>query len=169
MIQVESINQTSPTEARRLFFNCCGCDTWARAMAQGRPYASPTALFKAADVVFEMLSREDWLEAFSHHPKIGDIESLRRKFRDTAHLAGAEQAGVNNANEQTIAALTAGNSAYEEKFGFIFIVSASGKTAEEMLALLRQRLANSFEDELKIASAEQKKITKFRMEKIAPS
>ena len=112
------------------------------------------------------LDRGDWLEAFAAHPRIGDVESLRKKFTATADLCGAEQAGVKDAEKATIQALAEGNRQYEERFGHIFIVCATGKTAPEMLALLRSRLENDPDAELRIAAAEQAKITRLRLEKL---
>lgn len=111
-------------------------------------------------------SQSDWKEAFTHHPKIGDIDSLREKVASTATWASGEQSGVNKASEETILALAAGNKLYEEKFGFIFIVCATGKSAEEMLAHLQQRLQHEPDEEIIIAADEQNKITKLRIEKL---
>lgn len=165
-LRVESINGASNTEAFRLLFHCCGSDRWVRAMVAARPFASSEELLRRAETEWQTLTRVDWLEAFSNHPKIGDLESLRRKFKDTAHLASGEQSGVRGAGEATLQALAEANREYEAKYGFIFIVCATGKTAEEMLAILRNRLGNSVEDELRIAAAEQKKITHLRLAKI---
>ena len=111
-------------------------------------------------------SEKDWKEAFSHHPKIGDLESLKKKFSSTAGWASDEQSGVNTASQQIIEALADGNKKYEEKFGYIFIVCAAGKSAEEMLAIFKSRLQNSPEVEIEIAADEQNKITKLRIEKL---
>ncbi len=116
-------------------------------------------------------SRDDWKEAFTHHPRIGDVESLKKKFTSTGDpvtkgWASAEQSGVNTASEQTIRALAKANEEYEKKFGYIFIVCATGKSAEEMLGMLESRLLNSLDDEIEIAADEQNKITKLRLEKL---
>ena len=113
------------------------------------------------------MERQDILEAFSHHPKIGsNLQSLREKFPQTHQWSGQEQAAVNQAAEATLHALADGNRLYEERFGYIFIVCATGKTAEEMLALLQARIHNAPEVELPIAAAEQGKITVIRLNKI---
>ena len=111
-------------------------------------------------------SEEDWKEAFAHHPKIGDIDSLKKKFASTANWASGEQSGVDTASQQTIEALAKGNKEYEKKFGYIFIVCATGKSADEMLGLLTTRLLNDPKDEIEIAADEQNKITKLRLEKL---
>jgi 2-oxo-4-hydroxy-4-carboxy-5-ureidoimidazoline decarboxylase len=119
-----------------------------------------------AESAWWQMSPEDWLEAFSHHPKIGDLESLQKRFAATADLAGREQSGAMAASPETLAALAEGNRAYEERFGYIFIVFATGRSADEMLALLRQRLPNDPEAEVKVAAAEQVKIMKLRLDRM---
>jgi 2-oxo-4-hydroxy-4-carboxy-5-ureidoimidazoline decarboxylase len=111
-------------------------------------------------------SEADWLQAFTHHPKIGDVDSLKKKFASTAKWAGNEQGAVNSASEETLKALAKGNDDYEKKFGFIFIVCATGKSADEMLQLLQERLPNDKAGEIKIAMEEQNKITQLRLQKL---
>jgi 2-oxo-4-hydroxy-4-carboxy-5-ureidoimidazoline decarboxylase len=135
-------------------------------MAARRPFAGAAGLFAAAREVWQGLAREDWLEAFAAHPRIGDLEALRGKFAATAAWSAGEQAGVAGAAEATLRALAEANRAYEARFGHIFIVCASGKSAEEMLALLERRLNNSAEEELRTAAGEQEKITRLRLEKL---
>jgi 2-oxo-4-hydroxy-4-carboxy-5-ureidoimidazoline decarboxylase len=132
-------------------------------MLARRPFGSQAALLSAARDEWFSLAREDWLEAFSHHPKIGDREALRERFAGTRHLSEREQSGVNGASDSVLEALAAGNHAYEKKFGHIFIVCATGKSATEMLGLLRSRLGNDPDVELRIAAAEQAKITEIRL------
>lgn len=112
------------------------------------------------------LDRLDWLEALAAHPRIGDLHSLREKFASTADWASGEQAGVAGAGDDLIRALADGNRDYEAKFGYIFIVCATGKTAAEMLAILRERLLNGPGAELRIAAAEQAEIMRLRLEKL---
>jgi 2-oxo-4-hydroxy-4-carboxy-5-ureidoimidazoline decarboxylase len=109
------------------------------------------------------MRREDWLEAFAGHPRIGDLESLRSRFGSTAHLAAGEQAGARAASDKVLRALAQGNEEYESRFGHIFIVCATGKSADEMLAILQQRLGNAPAVELEIAAGEQRKITRLRL------
>jgi len=123
-------------------------------------------LLEDAEEEWNKCSEDDWKEAFSHHPKIGDVESLAKKFASTSELAAGEQSAVNVASKETIEALAEGNRLYEEKFGYIFIVCATGRSAEEMLMLLRSRLKNNPEEEILIAADEQNKITKLRIEKL---
>lgn len=161
--QINTLDETAATEA---FRRCCGSQRWVDAMLSRRPFQNAEELFAAAETIWWDLSEEDWLEAFTHHPKIGDINSLREKFGNTKAWAEQEQGSVRQAGEAVLQALAEGNRAYEERFGFIFIVCATGKSAEEMLGLLQQRLPNSRESELRIAAAEQLKITRLRLEKL---
>jgi len=131
------------------------------------PVAAAETLLHQASAIWNTLSETDWCEAFSHHPKIGgDVVALRQKFASTSAWAEGEQASVKQASQAKLEALAAGNTEYEQKFGYIFIVCATGKTAEEMLALLQARLPNRPVDEIKIAMGEQDKITRIRLEKL---
>ena len=107
-----------------------------------------------------------WREAFTHHPRIGDVAVLRERFASTAVWARGEQAGVAAADERTLAALAEGNRAYEARFGYVFIVCATGLKADQMLAMLNARLSNDAETEMRIAAEEQMKITRLRLEKL---
>ena len=122
-------------------------------------------LFEDAEEKWYECNEEDWKEAFRHHPRIGDMETLRKKFQSD-QFAGEEQSAVVGASERTLALLAEANEQYEKKFGYIFIVFATGKSADEMLQILNTRLQNTPEKEIKIAMDEQNKITKLRLEKI---
>lgn len=156
---------------RQELLNCCGSKSWAKMMMTFFPADDLAELLEDAEEVWFELSEDDWKEAFSHHPKIGDRESLENKFASTAHpktigWASDEQIGVSSASPELIDALSEANKQYEEKFGYIFIVCATGKSAEEMLGMLQLRLRNSPAEEIKIAADEQNKITKLRIEKL---
>jgi 2-oxo-4-hydroxy-4-carboxy-5-ureidoimidazoline decarboxylase len=166
MAGLESLNSASPAAATAALFRCCGCAGWASAVAAARPFADATALLTACEREWARASREDILEAFTHHPRIGDRESLRARFPSTHTWAADEQSTAAAAAESVLDELAEGNRAYEERFGHIFIVCASGKTAEEMLALLRARLGNDREAELRLAAAEQMEITRLRVERL---
>lgn len=131
-----------------------------------RPLTNRENLLSVADEVWQNLTVSDWKEAFTHHPKIGDVDSLRMKFAKTSTWAEGEQSGVKSANDDVLAKLAEGNRLYEEKFGYIFIVCATGKSAGEMLQVLQLRLGNKPETEIHIAAAEQAKITRLRLEKL---
>jgi 2-oxo-4-hydroxy-4-carboxy-5-ureidoimidazoline decarboxylase len=166
MAGLDWLNRASNEEAASALHRCCGSRRWAVAVAGGRPFASEEALHLAAEREWEKATREDILEAFSHHPRIGDRDSLRARFPATQAWSAAEQAGAASADETVIDELARGNREYEERFGHIFIVCASGRTAGEMLALLRARLPNGPENELKIAAGEQMKITRLRLDRL---
>ena len=156
-------------EALSTLLRCCGAARWAQGMLAARPFPDRKTVLAASEGTFANLTASDWLEAFRHHSKIGDIDSLRQKFAATADWASNEQAGARDAAEAVLHDLAAGNAAYEARFGFIFIICATGKSAAEMLAALRERLPNDAATELQIASGEQQNITRLRLEKLFPS
>jgi 2-oxo-4-hydroxy-4-carboxy-5-ureidoimidazoline decarboxylase len=145
---------------------CCGSPAWVNKMLPFFPADDLVELLEDAEEQWFKCSEEDWKHAFAQHPKIGDVESLKRKFASTAQWASGEQSGVNTASQKTIEALAERNKKYEDKFGYIFIVCAKGKSAEEMLEILESRLANDPKEEIEIAADEQNKITKLRLEKL---
>ncbi len=165
-MNLKLINELSVTDATDVFLKCCGCGRWARDMARARPFSSDEELSKRADHFFHEMTRLDWLEAFKAHPKIGDLKSLKEKYNATKNWAQNEQSGVEGISEDVAQNLASGNEAYLQKFGYIFIVCATGKTADEMLSMLNARLENNSETELPIAAEEQKKITHLRLEKL---
>lgn len=146
---------------------CCGSTAWVANMLAIFPVANAETIMAEAITQWNKLTEADWREAFTHHPKIGgDVEALRAKFASTSTWAEGEQASVKQASQATLEALATGNEDYERKFGYIFIVCATGKTADEMLALLQARLPNKPEAEILIAAGEQDKITRIRLEKL---
>jgi len=152
MTPLDHLNAQPEPEARKALERCCGATRWIGPMVTRRPFLNEVA--------------EDILEAFRHHPRIGNLEGLRKKFTTTATWASGEQAGVRQAPEAVLERLAEGNRLYEEKFGHIFIVCATGRSADEMLAILEGRLPNDPEQELRIAAEEQAKITRIRLEKL---
>jgi 2-oxo-4-hydroxy-4-carboxy-5-ureidoimidazoline decarboxylase len=141
---------------------CCGSRRWVEAMVRARPFASDAALFAAAERNWWALERDDWLEAFAQHPRIGE--------RDGADAwAAAEQAGVAEADGQVRRALHEENHAYERRFGHVFLVCATGRDAAGLLAELERRMDNDPETELRTAATEQSKITRLRLEKLVTS
>ncbi len=169
MDALSRLNEGSAADSRAELLRCCGSSRWAEAMTARRPFHDPEALLASADALWWGLGESDWREAFGHHPKIGDAAALRARFASTRQWAAGEQAGVQSATEETLVALAQGNRAYEDRFGFIFIVCATGKTAEEMLARLRARLPNDPKDEVRVAAGEQARITRIRLEKLLAS
>ncbi|MCX4029520.1 2-oxo-4-hydroxy-4-carboxy-5-ureidoimidazoline decarboxylase [Endozoicomonas sp. SM1973] len=164
--KIAAINQLAETDALRLFSQCCTSTIWVTKMVASRPFANHNQLFQQAEYHWQNLTEADYLEAFSGHPQIGDIHSLRAKYAHTQSFANHEQASIHEAAEYTLQALAANNQAYEQKFGFIFLVCATGKSAEQMLQLLQQRLLNDRQTELNNAATEQQKITRLRLEKL---
>jgi 2-oxo-4-hydroxy-4-carboxy-5-ureidoimidazoline decarboxylase len=137
------LNALAEDAARAALTRCCAAKHWVEAMLARRPFVSTEALLAAGDEESLTLARSDVLDAFSHHPEIGsDLEELRKRVRGTASLSESEQSRVAEADEATLMALREGNREYRERFGYLFIVCASGKSAGEMLALLRARLGN---------------------------
>ena len=163
---VAKLNALAIDDARQAFERCCGCRAWVERMVARRPFVNLNHLLGIAYGFWMALGPDEWREAFAHHPRIGDLESLRARFAATADLASREQAAVAGASEGTLQALADGNRAYQERFGYIFIVFASGRGADEMLTLLRQRLGNDPAAELKNAGKEQWKIMRLRLDKM---
>jgi 2-oxo-4-hydroxy-4-carboxy-5-ureidoimidazoline decarboxylase len=161
---LKGLNALPKAQALGEFLRCCGSMAWAQAMAKSLPFPDQAQLFKAADRIWTSLSPNDWLEAFRCHPKIGDKETLRKNF--TQAWALGEQSGVSTAPNEVLNQLADGNQKYETKFGFIFIMCATGKSAQEMLSSLKSRLGNGPQHELAFAAAQQAKITRLRLEKL---
>lgn len=162
------LNALAPAQAAEALERCCGSRRWVSAMLALRPFDSSEALYNAADQVWQGLSRADYLEAFAHHPAIGaDVETLRDRFASTAGWSSQEQAGVQAADENTLLALRDGNVRYRNRFGYVFLVCATGKSAAEMLDLLQARIENSAAQELAVAAAEHEKITRIRLAKLS--
>jgi 2-oxo-4-hydroxy-4-carboxy-5-ureidoimidazoline decarboxylase len=157
------IDAASPDEARGLLRMCCGAERWVESMMARRPFGSSVAALTAARDEWFALPPESWLEAFSHHPRIGDRDAMRARFGATRSLSAREQAGVSQTSEVVLNELLEANRSYEERFGFIFIVCASGKSAEEMLALMRARMNNDRPVELRIAAEEHANICELRL------
>ncbi|MDA8021177.1 MAG: 2-oxo-4-hydroxy-4-carboxy-5-ureidoimidazoline decarboxylase [Thermoanaerobaculia bacterium] len=166
-MSLRELNDLGAGELTDRLAACCGSRRWTREVAARRPFSGESELFDAAELAADAMERQDWLEAFSHHPRIGDVDSLRRRFGATSGgWSAGEQAGMTDASDAMIERLAAANRRYEERFGYLFIVCATGKSAGEMLALLEERLGNHAESELAIAAGEQRKITRLRLEKL---
>lgn len=163
------INGLTHAEAVKVLSRCCGSARWSEAMSQLRPFMSSAHLFGEAESIWWKLSEADWREAFNHHPMIGeDRDELVKKFGDTASWAAGEQAGMNEADSDLLSQLAAENRVYRERFGYIFIICASGKSASEMLSAIQKRLTVDPSWEIFTAAGEQSKITKLRLEKLTP-
>lgn len=165
-MDLEQLNSIPHDEAVKALLQCCGAKRWAENVANARPYENVETLIANANEIWWSLDRNDWLEAFRSHPKIGEKKAAAPVSDKSRQWSGQEQAGVATASRETVDALAALNWAYEQKFGFIFIVCATGKTSEEMLEILKKRLENDAETELPIAAAEQSMITELRLKKL---
>ena len=163
---VKWLNELSAKDAERELFKCCGSTRWASEMTRARPFASLEELCEKAEAVCESLNEEDWLEAFRAHPKIGETKAATDQSQEAQSWSAQEQSGVANAARETVDELAQKNRDYEARFGFIFIVCATGKSPEQMLTILQARIGNDRRDELLIAAEEQRKITRLRLEKL---
>lgn len=152
--------------ASGLLAECCGASRWVSAMVKRRPFSSRDAVFSAADEIWRSLDAKDWLEAFSHHPRIGEGKVGVGASERGSEWAAGEQSGMQRAGDDVRQALAIANREYEQRFGYIYVVCATGKSAEEMLALARQRLRNDADIELRTAAEEQRKITELRLGKL---
>ncbi len=164
---LNEFNQLSAKDATIALQKCCVSNNWVTSMVDKMPFDSVDALINtAAAVWYNECNENDWKEAFTGHPKIGDVNSLKEKFANTKDWAGNEQAKVSEATDEIIQELAIANSLYQEKYRYIFIVSASGKSANEMLSILKTRLHHDKDDELHVAMNEQHKITVIRLAKL---
>ena len=165
-MSLEYLNELSAAEAANEFIKCCGSKRWADAMTRRRPYPNLEDLTLTANKIWWSLERSDWLEAFRSHPKIGEKKPASAVSAQSQQWSAQEQQSVQHAAQETVENLAKLNVDYEKKFGFIFIVCATGKSSDEILALLEKRLPNEPAAELPIAAAEQAKITELRLRKL---
>ena len=164
--KLEQLNKAAKVTAKADFLNCCGSINWARMMTGARPFADVIALIKQAEQIWQKLEAEDWLEAFAAHPKIGTRRAAPKQQARSANWSRDEQSGTQTADDSVLDALAEANRLYEKKFGYIFIVCATGKSTKEMLDICRLRLNNDADSELRIAADEQRKITEIRLKKL---
>jgi OHCU decarboxylase len=162
---IEKLNHLGKEEAHAVLLACCGSTRWAADVSALRPFWDVGQLLNIGRRIWYELGSEDWLEAFRAHPKIGEARPAPSAAEEARRWSEGEQAGARASSAETLAALASANREYEERFGFIFIVCATGKTAEEMLSLLRARLPNDAETELRVAAGEQWRITVLRLKK----
>lgn len=163
---LHDLNDLPADAAEAAFLDCCGSQTWARRMTESRPFNTLEDLFATAERTWFALSAADHLEAFAAHPRIGSKKAAATQKKRAADWSAGEQSGVSAASDAVKDQLAEANRLYENKFGFIFIVCATDKSADEMLAICRARIGNSAETELKLAAVEQWKITEIRLNKL---
>ena len=155
---IDRFNEQPAAEAVRELYACFASQSWADRVAAGRPYADFESLWAACDAAWSGLASADWLAAFAAHPRIGD------RGGHAPDSSEREQAGVHAAPRGTLDALAEENRRYEARFGHVFLISASGRSAGEILAALRQRMSNDTSVEIEVAAAEHRKITRLRLE-----
>jgi allantoicase len=155
---VRWLDAASASAAAAALRFCCGSSRWVEQMVTRRPFGSYAALVTAADEVWAGATRDDWLEAFAAHPRIGDRSGPEHTRR--------EQAGTAGAGAATLDALAEGNRAYEQRFGHVFLINAAGRSAGEMLSALRSRLTNDPDTEVGVAAEQQRQITRLRLDSL---
>jgi 2-oxo-4-hydroxy-4-carboxy-5-ureidoimidazoline decarboxylase len=158
-------NKLHLEEAERAILPCCGSKAWAASMASKRPVADETSLLASSDLIWQNLDESDWLEAFRSHPRIGESRAQRDSAPQSSAWSAQEQRKAATAGDSVKMALKQGNLEYEQKFGRIFIVCATGKSASEILEILRRRLHNDDATELRLAAEEQRQIMHLRLKK----
>jgi 2-oxo-4-hydroxy-4-carboxy-5-ureidoimidazoline decarboxylase len=152
-------------EAADEILSCCGSRAWATRMAAMRPVADEPTLFAAADLCWRHLPEADWLEAFRSHPRIGEKHAQAKTTAASAAWSSGEQSQMKDADAAILLRMQEGHRAYEERFGRIFIVCASGKQPAEMLRILERRLNNDPAEELLEAAEQQRQIIQLRLRK----
>jgi OHCU decarboxylase len=163
---LDELNRLAAIEAEAEFLKCCGATGWAKVMTEARPFTNVESLLLKAAEGWQSLSESDWLEAFRAHPKIGERKAAATQSPQAANWSAQEQLQAQQAAAETKRAIAQGNELYETRFGFIFIICASGKSADEILASLTERLAHDTATEMRIAAEEQRKITQLRLQKL---
>jgi allantoicase len=163
---LRQLNAMDAQELRRALADFCGAPSWIDRMIAARPFASPAAVLAASESAAAAESPDGWREAFRHHPRIGERVAERAQSAAAREASAAEQSIAASGSPADLQALADANRAYEDRFGHVFIVCASGKTAPEILALLRERLKNDPDAELLVAAGEQRRITRLRLEKL---
>lgn len=165
-MKLESINHLETEDTESTFRDCCGSTAWARKMAAARPFASLGDMIARGETIWRGLEKNDWLEAFAAHPRIGAKKAAPTQQARSAEWSKGEQAGMDLTTARAREELAEANEVYFDRFGYIFIVCATGKSADEMLSICLARIGNSPEDELPVAAEEQRKITEIRLRKL---
>jgi 2-oxo-4-hydroxy-4-carboxy-5-ureidoimidazoline decarboxylase len=161
-----TLDRLSRDDAERELRACCGSSRWVERMIAARPFGASSRAREEADRIWNGLSRADWLEAFDHHPRIGEQKAAVVQDAKGAAWSREEQSKVTAAGDDVRKELARVNAEYERRFGYIYIVCASGKSAGELLSIARARLANDPDTELRVAAEEQRKIMQLRLAKL---
>ncbi len=162
---LERWNDLAMVDAVKEILPCCGSQRWAHALARLRPFADGASLLAGSDEIWWQVDPADWKEAFSSHPRIGEKKAPESATKKSEDWSTQEQSGVAESSESIQGQLKRANEEYEQRFGRIYIVCASGKSAEEMLAILYRRLENDEASELREAAEQQRQITQLRLRK----
>ncbi len=174
-MRLAELNAIDVDSARRDFLMCCGSSRWARLMSEARPFADVKTMIARGEAIWDALDAADWLEAFASHPKIGASTGAGSAptgaagpddRKDPRSWSGQEQAGMADAADMTRRRLAEANAAYAARFGYIFIICATGRTAGEMLEALERRMQNDPAAELSVAADEQRRILALRLAKL---
>ena len=163
---IQKFNRASTAAAERTLLDCCGSRSWASQIARQRPFGNLAQLLDASDRVWLALKNNDWLEAFSHHPPIGAKRGTKPQSTKARNWSKGEQSQAQKASPEALEALAEMNRLYSDRFGYVFLICATGKSTDEIANALQQRLSNEPETELRIAAEEQRKITRLRLEKL---
>ncbi len=163
---IDELDALTATDAESVLRACCGSSRWVSEMASRRPFGTLDALLGAADETWSRTGPADWLEAFSHHPRIGQSAGAATQSARAAAWSAGEQAAANHGHSEVQQRLSEMNRRYEDRFGHIYIICATGRTAAEMLRIAEERLGNDPDTELRIAAEEQRKITELRLRKL---
>ncbi len=163
-LTVGDLNSASEARASDLLRDCCASSSWVERMIVRRPFTSRDEILSAADEIWWSLDEKDWIEAFEAHPRIGEQSAERQSRRATGWSTG-EQAAVLPASPVVLNELADVNRAYEDRFDYTYVVFATGKSAEELLGIAKERLNNDPGTELRTAAEEQRKITRLRLER----
>lgn len=161
---LDAWNEANEKEAMQTMISCCGSRRWAEAMAAMRPIESILQMSETADRVWSTMREPDWLEAFACHPRIGERKAAQAT-RQSERWSQQEQAGSTKAEEQLLIELAELNALYEQRFGFTYIVCATGKNADEMLEILKRRINSDRDSELREAAEQQRQIMQIRLGK----
>jgi 2-oxo-4-hydroxy-4-carboxy-5-ureidoimidazoline decarboxylase len=165
-VSVAELDTMSEARAAELLRACCGSSRWVSAMVTRRPFGSRDVLLGAAENFWLMLEPAEWREAFAHHPRIGQQQSAGPSSAQGQRWSRDEQGGLEGAGDAVRRALAEVNREYEARFGYVYLVCATGKSGAELLALARERLGHDPERELVVAAREQQKIMRLRLEKL---
>ena len=162
-ISIEELDSLPRIATAEILSSCCGSSRWTAAMVARRPFGTREALLRAADEEWNRLSPSDWLEAFAHHPRIGERRAAARVDARARRWSEAEQSSATDSDDRVKAELAEAQREYEARFGHIFLICAAGKSSEEILAALRNRIGNEPNSELRVAAEEQRQITRLRL------